>query len=53
MMASRPNTEAEMGYSSLFHRDQLSLQKELQENFLQKFEEGVINFPPTYKLGNL
>ncbi len=50
-MASRPNTEAEMNYSSLFHRDQLSIQKDLQDNFLKKFEEGAISFPPTYKLG--
>lgn len=41
-----------MNFSSLFHLDQLTLQKELQDNFLQKFQEGTITFPPTYKLGN-
>lgn len=40
-----------MKYSQLFSRDQLRSQIELKNDFLQKFEEGQIQFPPTYKLG--
>jgi len=46
------NTEASLNYSSLLDRDQLYLQKELRKGFLERFEEGAIRFPPTYKIGN-
>lgn len=37
MMAGRVNTDAEMDYTSLFHRDQLNTQKELKGTFLAQF----------------
>lgn len=37
---------------SLLKKDQLRKQKDLKHNFLTYFEEGNIEFPPTYKLGN-
>jgi hypothetical protein len=50
MMAGRANTEAEISYSALFHRDQLNSQEDLKKSFLAQFQEGNIQFPPTYKL---
>lgn len=37
-------------YKSFLHQDQLKKQKELKDNFLKNYEEGTIDFPPTYKL---
>ena len=39
-----------MHYSAYLKREQLTNQNILQVNFLRRFEEGCISFPPTYKL---
>ena len=35
----------------MVEREQLRGQKELKRDFLLRFEEGPINFNPTYKMG--
>jgi len=40
-----------MNYAAKFGNDQLTNQKDLLVNFLTLFEEGIIAFPPTYKIG--
>ena len=39
-----------MKYSSMFELEQLHNQQVLKDRFFPLFEEGEINFPPTYKL---
>lgn len=51
LIENRLNTDAVIGYSKMLKKDQLRNQEELTSNFLMKFEEGEINFPPTYKIG--
>lgn len=51
MYASKENTDAVQNYSSMVDKDQLLLQQELKDRFLRQFEEGTIDFPPTYKIG--
>jgi len=41
-----------MNYLCKLADEQLSNQGEPLSAFLSKFEEGVITFPPTYKIGN-
>lgn len=36
---------------TMLGRDQLRNQTRLQNTFLLRFEEGVIEFPPSYKIG--
>ena len=35
----------------MIKKEQLGNQQELRLDFLQRFEEGEINFSPTYKIG--
>ena len=37
----------------MIDKDQLRMQKVLQQSFLKQFEEGKIDFPPTYKIGKV
>jgi hypothetical protein len=41
-----------MKYSEFIAREQLKNQEDLKRDFLLRFEEGPITFPPTYKIGN-
>lgn len=51
-MGKTQNTQSQMNYLSLLNKDQLRKQRDLKQKFLTSFEEGDIEFPPTYKLGN-
>ena len=39
-----------MNYKSMLPRDQLRIQSILNSQFLGKFQEESIDFPPTYKI---
>lgn len=41
-----------MKYFGYLKKEQLTNQPQLKDEFLSKFEEGAITFPPTYKIGN-
>jgi hypothetical protein len=45
------NTDREVNYFSYLHKEQLANQPALRQDFLKRFEEGSIDFPPTYKMG--
>lgn len=47
------NTDEEVGYCSYLKQEQMVNQQALQEHFWKVFEEGNIDFPPTYKLGKV
>lgn len=51
MIEGRENTEQSLRYREMVEREQLRGQKELRRDFLLRFEEGAINFSPTYKMG--
>ena len=51
IIQGKDNTNSVMKYSSLLSKDQLINQNLLKEKFLPFFKEGIINFPPSYKLG--
>jgi len=40
-----------MKYLAFLDKDQLNNQGDLKSDFLLRFEEGDINFAPTYKIG--
>jgi hypothetical protein len=40
-----------MKYTGMLCSDQLRNEVQLKDNFLSRFEEGPITFPPTYKIG--
>jgi hypothetical protein len=51
LINGRKNTEDEVNYTSFVAREQLKNQNELKSDFLMRFDEGEIVFPPTYKIG--
>jgi len=51
MIEGRENTEQSLKYREMLEREQLQGQKELRRDFLLRFEEGPIDFSPTYKMG--
>lgn len=51
LMDGRKNTDDELNYRSYIDREQLNIQGELKRDFLLRFEEGQVTFPPTYKIG--
>jgi hypothetical protein len=51
MIKDKSNTEEQMQYRALLGREQLANQTALRNNFLIKYEEGKIDFAPTYKIG--
>jgi hypothetical protein len=51
LIEGRKNTESELNYTSFVTREQLNNQSELKADFLLRFDEGEISFPPTYKIG--
>ena len=47
------NTNEEVGYCSYLKEEQMVNQQDLQEHFWKVFEEGNIDFPPTYKMSKI
>ena len=51
LIDGKKNTDNQIKYLAFLDKDQLNNQGDLKSDFLLRFEEGDINFAPTYKIG--